>query len=384
MTDQNMETNVTSGSDGAAEPPAKLRLEGVSKHYGPVVGLAGIDLAVKDGEFLTLLGPSGSGKTTLLNLIAGMATATSGRIWIDDKDITNLEPSKRGLGMVFQNYALMPHMTVFENVAFPLRVRKVRESEIKRRVDEVLDLVRLPEVAGRKPAELSGGQQQRVAIARCIVYNPSIILMDEPLGALDKKLREEMQLELKRLHDDLGITALYVTHDQEEALTMSDRIVLLNNGRIEQMGTPNELYFQPASLFTAEFLGDSNVLGGKVDGTGAAVSVAVEAGCSVACQPCDVEMGEAVKIVVRPENVLMLREGESSEAVNQLSARMQDTISFGGIIKSYLKLSDGSTIVVQELTRAGRLPPPPGSEVTIVWSPEDTIILPVPPDAPPA
>ncbi len=364
------------GQPGPDGQPNKLRLEKVAKHYGSVIALAEIDLAVRNGEFLTLLGPSGSGKTTLLNLVAGMVGATTGRIWVDGKDITNLEPSKRGLGMVFQNYALMPHMTVFENVAFPLRVRKVKEAEIKRRVAEVLDLVRLPEVARRKPAELSGGQQQRVAIARCVVYNPSIILMDEPLGALDKKLREEMQIELKRLHDSLNITALYVTHDQEEALTMSDRIVLLNGGNIEQIGTPDELYFNPCSLFAAEFLGDSNIIEGTVSSAGKTVSVTTGTGERIVCRHCETRKGKAVKVMVRPENVFMLPEGENRENVNQIPAKMLDTISFGGVIKSYLKLADGGTIVVQELTKAGRPARPPGSEVNLTWAAQDTMVLP--------
>ena len=362
---------------GAAE--TKVRLDGVSRHYGGVVALDDIHLEVIGGEFLTLLGPSGSGKTTLLNLIAGMVSPTSGRIWIDGTDVTNTPPSKRGLGMVFQNYALMPHMTIFENVAFPLRVRKLPKEEIKRRVGDVLELVRLPDVARRKPSELSGGQQQRIAIARCLVYNPSIILMDEPLGALDKKLREEMQLELKRLHGKLGITALYVTHDQEEALTMSDRIVLLNGGRIEQMGTPDELYFQPRSLFAAQFLGDSNILGGKVRGMGPTASVETDSGHGIACRSSSVvSEGEAVKVMVRPENVTMLADGATSELANQLPARAIDSIFFGGVVKCYAQLADGTTMVVQELTSAGRQMPRRQERVTVAWAAEDSLILPLP------
>ena len=235
-------------------------MRGVAKRYGPVVALNAVDLTVRKGEFLTLLGPSGSGKTTLLNVIAGTVAPTTGRLWIGGRDVTDLPSSERRLGMVFQNYALFPHMTIFENVAFPLRVRKLPWTEIKRRVAEALVLVRLPDVGARKPRELSGGQQQRIAIARCLVYNPDLILMDEPLGALDKKLRDQMQLEIKRLHSNLGVTVLYVTHDQEEALVMSDRICLMNAGRIEQLGDPHELYFQPKSVFAADFLGDSNIL----------------------------------------------------------------------------------------------------------------------------
>ncbi len=353
-------------------------LQDVTKHYGTVVALAEIDLEVRRSEFLTLLGPSGSGKTTILNLISGMVGPTAGRIWIDGQDITEMPPNKRGLGMVFQNYALMPHMTVFENIAFPLRVRKLQSRVIKTKVSEVLELVRLPEVARRKPSELSGGQQQRIAIARCLVYNPAIILMDEPLGALDKKLREEMQLELKRLHASLDITALYVTHDQEEALTMSDRIVLLNDGRIEQMGTPDELYFHPRSLFSAEFLGDSNILGGTVEDTGPPVTISTAVGQCRCTRDCGfAENGTPVKVMVRPENVFMLPPGNPDEHPNKLPARMVDTITFGGVIKSYLRLADGSSMVVQELTRAGQSVPEAGSEVCVAWGAEDTIILPV-------
>ncbi len=372
-------TSAPQRSEPTGSSEAKVWLQDVTKNYGPVVALAEIDLKVIGGEFLTLLGPSGSGKTTVLNLIAGMVGPTAGRIWIDGRDSTNLQPSKRGLGMMFQNYALMPHMTVFENVAFPLRVRKFPKDEIKRKVAEVLDVVRLPDVGRRRPGELSGGQQQRISIARCLVYNPAIILMDEPLGALDKKLREEMQLELKRLHSELGITALYVTHDQEEALTMTDRIVLLNAGRIEQMGTQDELYFQPRSLFAAEFLGDSNILGGKVDGASPAMSVETEAGHKIACQSSSAAaVGESVKVMVRPENVTMLAQGETSDLANQLPAEAVDTISFGGVIKCYARLGDGNTMVVQELTKAGRRMPAGGAPVTVAWAAEDTLVLPLP------
>ena len=362
-------------SEASIEAKNKVFLGGVSKHYGPVVALSNIDLAVRDGEFLTLLGPSGSGKTTLLNLIAGMISPSSGRIWIDGVDATNLQPSKRGLGMVFQNYALLPHMTVFENIAFPLRVRKISNLEIKRRVTEALEVVRLPHVAERKPSELSGGQQQRIAIARCIVYNPAIILMDEPLGALDKKLREEMQLEIKQLHVKLGITVLYVTHDQEEALTMSDRIVLLNGGQVEQMGKPGDLYFNPRTLFAAQFLGDSNILDANVAQTGARAEVTTATGSRFSARPTEAPVGMPIKIMVRPENLLLVRPGESADLSNRITATMVDTIILGGVVKNYTRLDDGTTIVVQELTRADRKPPEPGSAVTIGWRPEDTLIL---------
>lgn len=353
---------------------AMVRLDGVAKHYGKVKALSKTDLTVRKGEFLTLLGPSGSGKTTLLNLISGMASPSDGRIWIEDRDITQIPPNKRGLGMVFQNYALMPHMTVFENVAFPLRVRKFAKGDIKAKVEQALELVQLPQVSSRKPGELSGGQQQRIAIARCLVYDPSIILMDEPLGALDKKLREEMQLELKQIHHRMGITALYVTHDQEEALTMSDRIILMNDGRIEQLGTPDDLYFEPASLFAAKFLGDSNILRGRLKAAGkTAVVEGVDGSFSTSRLRPGVVEGSTLDIMVRPENVVIVEKGAQATLENRVTARMRDTITFGGVVKSYLDLPSGETMVVQELTRHRGTAPALGKEVDLVWSSEDTL-----------
>ena len=224
-----------------------------------MVALAGADLELREGEFLTLLGPSGSGKTTLLMIVAGLIQPDGGEVSIDGRLATYAPPFKRDVGMVFQNYALFPHLSVGENIAFPLRMRRVPEATIQQEVRRILEVVRLPDVGGRLPRALSGGQQQRIALARCMVYKPSIILMDEPLGALDKKLRDQMQLEIKQLHAELRITVLYVSHDQEEAMIMSDRICLMRDGHIEQIGTPDELYFQPRTRFAAEFLGESNV-----------------------------------------------------------------------------------------------------------------------------
>ena len=232
----------------------KLRTHGVRKTYGSVVALKSASIEMQEGEFLTLLGPSGSGKTTLLMAIAGLNNPDSGEIWIDGKLATYLPPFKRDIGMVFQNYALFPHMTIFDNIAFPLRMRKMDAARIRKEVGRVLEIVELGHVSMRFPRELSGGQQQRIALARCFVYKPSIILMDEPLGALDKKLRDTLQREIKQLHENLGITVLYVTHDQEEAMVMSDRICVMNDGGIDQIGTPDELYFNPTSVFTADFL----------------------------------------------------------------------------------------------------------------------------------
>ncbi|WFU40016.1 ABC transporter ATP-binding protein [Bradyrhizobium sp. CB82] len=261
--------------------PHAIALNGISKRYGPVTALHPTDLSVERGEFLTLLGPSGSGKTTLLNLIAGATGPTTGTILFDASDITRMPPRERGIGMVFQNYALMPHMSVFDNVAYPLRVRHQPAKAIRAKVTEALERVGLRGFENRKPRQLSGGQQQRVGIARCIVYSPAIIMMDEPLGALDKNLREQMQGEIKRLHKDLGTTLIYVTHDQEEALNMSDRICLMNMGQVAQLGTPDELYFQPRSRFVAEFIGESNLIAGRVisgSRMGISEGISIEAG----------------------------------------------------------------------------------------------------------
>jgi putative spermidine/putrescine transport system ATP-binding protein len=251
------------GWDQASTQP-KLRAEKLSKQYGSATALQPIDLAVPAGEFLTVLGPSGSGKSTLLHIISGLVEPTTGRLYIDAQDQTRTPVHRRDIGMVFQNYALFPHLSVEENVGFPLRMRRRPASEIRDRVKAALAMVQLDHLAARMPRALSGGQQQRVALARCFVYQPSVILMDEPLGALDKKLREHMQIEIKRLHRDTGVTIVYVTHDQEEALALSDRICLMNHARIEQLGTPQQIYEQPATAFAADFIGISNILRGTL------------------------------------------------------------------------------------------------------------------------
>ncbi|MEO8136493.1 MAG: ABC transporter ATP-binding protein [Betaproteobacteria bacterium] len=362
-----------------------VELRQVSKRYGTVEALSGIDLFVAKGEFVTLLGPSGSGKTTLLNLIAGMVEPSAGRIIIDGRDATDWPPSQRGLGMVFQNYALMPHMTVFENIAFPLRVRRVPRAEIQRRVKEVLDLVRLPDIAARKPRELSGGQQQRVSLARCIVYNPSLILMDEPLGALDKKLREQMQLEIKRIHSELGITMINVTHDQDEALTMSDRIVLMNQGRIEQEDAPERLYFHPRTVFAADFIGDANLFTGRVAARDGGVDDTVRAdtgfGCVAAALPYfAVRSGERVTLLVRPENVRLV-ECLPDERINCADGVVRDSIVLGGVVKHHVTLADGTGMVVQEPNHLRRNALARGQTVHVAWSAVDCVALPGAPAA---
>ncbi|OZI66552.1 ABC transporter ATP-binding protein [Bordetella genomosp. 11] len=355
-----------------------IELRQVSKRYGDIHALHPVDLSVGKGEFVTLLGPSGSGKTTLLNLIAGMVPPSTGRILIDGRDVTTSPPSQRQLGMVFQNYALMPHMTVFENIAFPLRVRKLSRAEIERKVGDVLELVRLPGLAARKPRELSGGQQQRVSLARCIVYNPALILLDEPLGALDKKLREQMQLELRRIHAELGITMLNVTHDQDEALTMSDRIVLMNGGRIEQQDRPENLYFRPATRFAADFIGTANLVACDVRAIaedGITVSTAFGE-TRAACPGAAPAAGKAACLLIRPESIAMRPGGEQAAADPQgVDGVLEDTIILGGIVRHHVRVAGAVRMVVQEPNRRDRVPLPRDAPVRLTWSHRDCLVL---------
>jgi putative spermidine/putrescine transport system ATP-binding protein len=357
--------------DSSGANAAMIEISGLRKDYGSVVALHDTELSVPTGEFLTLLGPSGSGKTTLLNLIAGMAAPTRGRIVINGRDVTDVPAEKRGLGMVFQNYALMPHMTVSENIAFPLEIRKLPREEIRRRVAEVLELVRLPHVGERKPKELSGGQQQRISIARCIVYKPDLILMDEPLGALDKKLREQMQLEIRRIHTELGITMLYVTHDQEEALNMSDRIMLMNAGQVEQIGTPHELYFEPHTQFAADFIGASTLLDATVVATGetALLRLSESESCHVRLhEPASV--GTTGKLLLRPEALRLVQGGQAPAGHNSLQGRLTNTLVTGATSKHFVALDNGATVAVQELTDPSTTRLEPGLRVQVSWPPE--------------
>ena len=362
------------GTQQASAPGAKIKLSirSVGKTYGAVTALADASLELAEGELLTLLGPSGSGKTTLLMMVAGLVPPSTGEIWIDGKLATYLPPDKRDIGIVFQNYALFPHLTVYENIAFPLRMRRMRSAEIADAVARALDIVQLPHVANRLPRELSGGQQQRIALARCMVYSPSIILMDEPLGALDRQLRDRMQLEIKGLHRRLGITVLYVTHDQEEAMAMSDRICLLNQGRIEQIGTPQDLYFRPRSLFAAEFLGESNILdatvgeAGKLIGPGGLV---LQVKDRRAARP-----GERVKVLVRPERLHLLGEGESAH--NVAEGELGETVFAGGMTRCFVRLPEGTVLSAKQLTDRAGEQLRPGKRVRIGWRADHALILP--------
>ncbi len=356
--------------------PAKLSIRNATKSYGAVTALAGASLELGEGEFLTLLGPSGSGKTTLLMMVAGLVPPTSGEIWIDGKLATYLPPNKRDIGIVFQNYALFPHLTVQENIAFPLRMRRLPEAEIRREVARVLDIVQLPQMAERLPRALSGGQQQRIALARCMVYRPSIILMDEPLGALDRQLRDQMQLEIKDLHGRLGITVLYVTHDQEEAMAMSDRICLMNHGRIEQVGTPQELYFRPRSVFAAEFLGESNILDATVTESGSTIRLTASDGLALQARHDDgvaPPTGAAVKVVVRPESLRLLGAEETSD--NVATGVLKDPVFVGGISRYFVTLPGGTRLSIKQLTVDGVVACA-GDTVRIGWSAAHTLVLP--------
>ncbi|NNU60958.1 ABC transporter ATP-binding protein [Ochrobactrum soli] len=322
---------------------SSLTIQKLAKRYGDFIALAETDLLVPEGEFLTLLGPSGSGKTTLLSLIAGLARPDNGAVLIGNEDVTYSAPHLRDIGVVFQNYALFPHMTILENIAFPLKMRKVAAEEARKRATEALEMIRLPHIAQRYPKELSGGQQQRVALARCMVYRPSIILMDEPLGALDKKLREHMQLEIKRIHRELGATIVYVTHDQEEAMTMSDRICLMNSGKIEQLGTPADLYFRPRTLFVADFLGESNLLPAKVEkieGDEAVVRVGAKSVEARALSNGSIAASASIHVMIRPQNLSVALADESNSSA--LRATVTDVMVTGSLTKIYMRAEDES------------------------------------------
>ena len=302
--------------------------EKIDKSYdGEMLVVKNLNLNITKGEFVTMLGPSGSGKTTTLMMLAGFETPTNGEIFLDGKPISKIPPYEREIGMVFQNYALFPHMTVQENLSFPLEVRKLNKSEVEDRVKKALDMVELGEFGTRFPAQLSGGQQQRVALARALVFEPRLVLMDEPLGALDKNLREQMQYEIKHIHERIGITVVYVTHDQSEALTMSNRIAVFNDGHIQQLSSPNELYESPANSFVASFIGENNVIDGTVkDIVGNEAKVEIGSGEQVIANPIATSVGEKTRMSLRPERVII---DPSSEIENKFEASVKEIIYHG-------------------------------------------------------
>ncbi|WP_407168950.1 ABC transporter ATP-binding protein [Bradyrhizobium sp. ORS 111] len=357
---------------------SSLRISNLCKRYGDFVALAPTTLEVAKGEFLTLLGPSGSGKTTLLSLIAGLAHPDEGQILVDDLDVTRSPAYERDIGVVFQNYALFPHMTVAENIAFPLKMRKVTDGEARKLTAEALETVRLPHVAKRYPRELSGGQQQRIALARCIVYRPAIILMDEPLGALDKKLRDQMQLEIKRIHRELGTTIVYVTHDQEEAMTMSDRICLMNAGAIEQLGTPEDLYFRPRSVFVADFLGESNLLSATVrdvDANGLDIVLAdPPARLRAVGNGSAFAAGEPIKVMVRPQNLMV---EDAAAGGGKLTGRLTDVMISGSLTRLYIEpeAPGVAQLVAAYPTRSSAAPYEIGQLLSLGWNPADAVAI---------
>ena len=352
-----------------AEDPL-VRFVDVQKSYdGETLVVKDLNLDIGQGEFLTMLGPSGSGKTTCLMMLAGFETATHGEIRLDGRPINNIPPHKRGIGMVFQNYALFPHMTVGENLAFPLQVRKLPKAEIDAKVARALDMVQMGRFAGRRPAQLSGGQQQRIALARALVFEPELVLMDEPLGALDKQLREHMQFEIKHLHEQLGVTVVYVTHDQSEALTMSDRIAVFNDGAIQQLAAPEDLYERPENAFVAQFIGENNRLGGTIEAP-PLLDDACAAADGTAVSPCatvELHAGAQTLLSIRPERVVV---GDLAACDNRFEASVVDLVYLGDHLRVLLDFR-GSKVVAKIANKSDISPIERGATVAFGWLARD-------------
>ncbi len=349
-----------------------VQFKNVQKTYdGKIVVVKDLNLDVETGEFLTMLGPSGSGKTTCLMMLAGFEPATYGEIYLNDRPINNVPPHKRGIGMVFQNYALFPHMTVAENLAFPLEVRKMSNTEREERVKKALDMVQLGEFGNRRPAQLSGGQQQRVAVARALVFDPELVLMDEPLGALDKNLREQMQYEIKHIHENLGVTVVYVTHDQSEALTMSNRIAVFNDGVIQQLASPSDLYERPENAFVAQFIGENNKLRGKVtDIDGEYCVVQTAEGVPVYSMAINVaRAGEDSTLSLRPERVVI--NPEAGSVPNIFEAKVLELIYLGDHIRTRVALLGRDDFIVKVPNSANHAYLSEGDIVSVGWLQED-------------
>ncbi|MFI8960529.1 ABC transporter ATP-binding protein [Streptomyces sp. NPDC053493] len=366
MTDKN-----TGGGD--------VRLSGISKSYGSFTAVHPLDLTIPQGSFFALLGASGCGKTTTLRMIAGLEDPTTGTVFLGDRDVTDLPPYKRPVNTVFQSYALFPHMNIFENIAFGLRRRGIKS--VKPQVDEMIDLVQLGEHAHKKPHQLSGGQQQRVAVARALINHPQVLLLDEPLGALDLKLRRQMQLELKRIQTEVGITFVHVTHDQEEAMTMADQVAVMNGGRVEQLGAPADLYENPQTTFVANFLGTSNLIEAEVAETGGDVVVTAGGGkLKVPGERCTqaARVGGKVLVGVRPEKISLAHAddaGQIADGRNRVTGRIVDS-SFIGVSTQYVVNSPAGAelqVYEQNIERDARLVP--GAEVVLHWNPAHTFGL---------
>ena len=352
-----------------------VSLRGLNKHYGDFTAVDNLDLEIQDGEFLTFLGSSGSGKSTTLSMLAGFETPSSGEILVEGQSLVNVPPHKRDIGMVFQRYSLFPHLNVRDNIAFPLAIRKLGAAEINKRVDAMLKLVQLEKFAHRKPSQMSGGQQQRVAIARALVYEPRILLMDEPLGALDKKLREDLQDELRQLHRRLGITIVYVTHDQEEAMRLSQRIAIFSHGKIVGLGSGYDLYQNPPNAFVASFLGNSNFLRIKASSNGAGsfegqpVAIRLTAGLAA---------GQEALIMVRPEKALALTTAQAAAQPlppgwNEVAAKVAEVLFLGESQTCHVVTAGGTEMTVKALSAAG-MPMQPGDTVNVRWAVADACI----------
>jgi iron(III) transport system ATP-binding protein len=354
----------------------RVRIENLTKHYGKVVALDRVSVDVEPGEFFFLIGPSGCGKTTLLRAVAGFVEPDEGAIWFDEREMSGVPPYQRNTAMVFQGYALWPHMTVAQNVEYGLRVRGIGSAQRRRRVDEILETVRLQGLDQRYPNELSGGQQQRVALARALVVNPDLLLFDEPLSNLDARLRVEMRRELLRIHEQTGITAIYVTHDQKEALSMARRIAILDQGRVEQVGAPEDCYRRPRTRFVAKFLGDVNFVEGTVAAmqAGRRCEVETSIGRLIAAAPEApvLSLGRKVTCGFRPESVRILKNGET-DTTNRFRARVIQTLYFGDTIEYDFEAAPGVTIRAISI---GATPPPAASEsITLAVAPEDIVLL---------
>ena len=365
-----------SSADTARASGARLELRNLSKAFGGVRAVDRVSLDVPAGTFVSLLGPSGSGKTTTLNLIAGFLAADAGDILLDGRSVADVPPHKRNIGMVFQSYSLFPHMTVADNVGFPLRMRtRLTREAARKRVAEMLGLVQLSHLAARYPRQLSGGQQQRVAMARALVSHPSLLLMDEPLGALDKKLREQMQIEIKHIHRSVGTTVVYVTHDQAEALTMSDIVVVMHQSRIAQVGSPRALYESPASLFVADFLGDSNLLPGRIVETAGAQAI-VELGNGQVVRAARGEVtamsGQKTVVLVRPED---MRVGAPADGQDYVRGHIVE-VSYHG--DSYrLEIALGPDLLKVKVPRLSGIGLEPGQDVEVAWAPDAARLVPI-------
>jgi spermidine/putrescine ABC transporter ATP-binding subunit len=352
-----------------------VELRGAVKRYGVERVVDGVNLSIGAGEFFSLLGPSGSGKTTTLMMLAGFATIDEGQLLVDGVDVTKAPPQRRGFGVVFQNYAIFPHLNVFENVAFPLRARRTPDAKVRERVTWALDLVRLGGFAERFSRQLSGGQQQRVAIARAIVFEPSIVLMDEPLGALDKNLRYDMQMEIKDIQRRLGMTVIYVTHDQEEAMNLSDRLAILNHGRIEQLGPPLEVYERPANRFTGQFLGEANLIPGtvtRVENGAATLRTAVGIEFRAEMRPGTAAGAEAA-LFARPERMKLAAPDPGD---NHARGRVHRRAFLGGMMRCVVEIAPDLRLAVDIPNTGGARMPEIDQQVAVSWSVADSLILP--------